>query len=130
MISDTYMINKNQKFHLISWTLLKGGVIWYHQVTVQNGRISFRPFMIRAIEGTVTSDDIIQNHNKCIVHFLDIRNTTTTKEYLRLAWIAGFFGANNIYIIYDFPGHSNDLVNLKFPELFDFQRVHMLRLLV
>ena len=81
---------------------------------------------MRGITGKVTSDDFIQNHNKCIVHFLDIRNTTTIKEYLKLGWLAGSFDANNIYLIFHLGGQTNEQVDLKFPGLFDFQRVHLI----
>ena len=53
--------------------------------------------MIRVIEGSVASHDIIINLNKCIVNFLDIGDTTTIKEYLELSWVVGYFGANNAW---------------------------------
>ena len=84
--------------------------------------------MIRAIEGKITSDDVIQNYNRCIVHFLDIANTTTMKEYLKLAWSAGSFNANNIYFIYHLRGHTNEQANLNFPGLLDFQKVNLVML--
>lgn len=83
--------------------------------------------MIRVIEGKVASHDIIQNLNKCIVHFLDIGDTTTIKEYLELSWVAGYFGANHIYFINHFICHMCEQANLDFAGLLDFQRLHLVK---
>lgn len=76
--------------------------------------------MIRAMAEGVTRPDIFPNHNKCIVHFLDL-NVNLTKDYLKSAWTAESIGSNDFYLAN--VEDINHLATLNYSNNFDFQRL-------
>ena len=81
---------------------------------------SLRPIMIKGIAKSEAPTEIIHNNGRCTVHFLDISNANTTREYLKLAWDAGAIGAYDIYLVI-IPIKQIGLLNVD--EIFDFQRM-------
>ena len=78
----------------------------------------------KAIAGSATPVEILPNHNKCIIHFLDM-NTNLTVNYLKSAWNAGSLGQNNIYL----ANIKDDiqLARLDFSEVSDLKRIFVIK---
>ena len=79
--------------------------------------------MNKEIAESVTPVEILPNHNKCIIHFLDM-NKNLTVNYLKSAWSVGSIGQNDIYLTY--VKDSIQLASLNFSELFDFKRIFVI----
>ena len=61
------------------------------------------------------------NHNKCIVHYLDISNIDLTIEYLKTAWQTGSIDQRHLYCV---TSTYQNLANLlKYTDIADFQRL-------
>ena len=78
----------------------------------------------KAIAESATPVEILPNHNKCIIHFLDL-NTNMTVNYLKSAWNAGSLGQNNIYL----ANVKDDiqLSRLNFSQVFDLKRIFVIK---
>ena len=79
--------------------------------------------MNKAIAESAIPIKSLPNHNKCIVHYLDL-NTSLTVNYLKSAWSAGSIGQNDIYLTY--VKDNIQLASLNFSELFDFKRIFVI----
>ena len=79
--------------------------------------------MIKAVAESVVPAEILPNHNKCIVHFLDL-DVNLTVKYLKSARSAGSIGQNHFYL-----AKVDDnilLASLNFSEIFDFSRIFVI----
>ena len=78
----------------------------------------------KAIAESATSVEILPNHNKCIIHFLDM-NTNLTVNYLKSAWNAGSLGQNNIYL----ANIKDDiqLARFDFSQVSDLKRIFVIK---
>ena len=77
---------------------------------------------MRAISGRqVTQNEVIPNHNKCLIHFLDFDDIHLTKEYLKAAWKSGSIGGSQLYFV-NF-GAAHQIAHLNMSEIFDFQKL-------
>ena len=76
-----------------------------------------------AIAESASSVEILPNHNKCLVHFLNL-NSNLTVNYLKSAWNAGSLGQNDIYLanIKD----DMQLASLNFKEAFGLKRIFVI----
>ena len=78
----------------------------------------------KAIAESETPVEILPNHNKCIIHFLDL-NTNLTVNYLKSAWSAGSIGQNDIYL----ANVKDDiqLARLNFSQVFDLKGIFVIK---
>ena len=84
---------------------------------------NFRAHLIKAVAESVIPAEILPNHNKCIVHFLDL-DVNVTVKYLKSAWTAGTIGQNHFYLAkFD---DNIQLASLNFSEIFDFSRIFVI----
>ena len=60
--------------------------------------------------------------SKCIVHFIDVENSSNSEKYLQLAWNGGLLSANNIYII-NLKSSEQNITTSFFEGIFDFHRL-------
>ena len=101
---------------------MKGDAEHEHNITLLSDSILYtRPIRIKAIEEAEITTAILQHHENCIVHFLDIENINITKEYLKSAWNAGKYGTTDFYLVSVETIHQVGLLNIT--EIFDFQRL-------
>ena len=78
--------------------------------------------IIRVISGRqVTQNEVIPNHNKCLIHFLDLDNLYLIKEYLKAAWKSGSVGGSQLYFVN--VGSAYQMAYLNSSEMFDFQKL-------
>ena len=83
----------------------------------------FRAYLNKAIGDSATPVKILPNHNKCLIHYLDL-NTNLTVTYLKSAWSEGIIGQNDIYLLS--VKDNIQLVSLNFSEIFDFKRIFVI----
>ena len=77
--------------------------------------------MFKSIGGNESKIEILPNHNKCILQFLDFVSINRTKEFLKSAWSAGAIGATFFYLLKVEEKNQNEL--LMSNEIFDFKRL-------
>ena len=77
--------------------------------------------MMKNIKGGEISIAILESHNRCLLHFLDIASIKLTREYLESAWSAGAIGGNDVYIV-TLEG-INQVALLNISRIFDFKRL-------
>ena len=85
--------------------------------------MNFRAHLIKAVAESVVPAEIIPNHNKCIVHYLDL-DVDLTIKYLKSAWSAGSIGQNDFYLAK--VDDNTMLASLNFSEIFDFRRIFVI----
>ena len=77
---------------------------------------------------TTNDDDkpeVLPNHNRCVIHFLQTKSLNLTLHYLKSAWRANSVSANHYYIIANLkPVYESTILNLS--EIFDFKRLFVI----
>ena len=77
--------------------------------------------MMKKLKGRDVSIAILESHDRCLLHFLDIASIKLTREYLESAWSAGAIKQNNVYFV-TLEG-INQVALMNFSKIFDFQNL-------
>ena len=88
---------------------------------------NYRPILMKFFSTTNNNDkpEVLPNHNRCVIHFLQTKSLNLTLHYLKSAWRADSVGANHFYIIANLkPVYESTILNQS--EIFDFQRLFLI----